>query len=429
MTDMVDSTEIEIEPYIIINNNVSESILSTTELTDITEKVENEIILNQDIAKNDESKVKADIAKNFEKDINLSKEIKSDPSAAQLDSETCNKGIEQLIQELQLNNDTDFIKWVPYEKFQEIEYLGHGGYGTTYFAKSKEGYINSINLGFGSRARNGEAIVILKHLNNSKEMITDYLNMVKSYNAESSQNRKRNVFGVLPYIPPEVLKGEPYTTAGDIYSLGGIMYEMATNRLPFSDCAHNEQLIYEICDGLRPQFPQDITPDIPQWFINLIYDCWENDPNKRPTAQGLGEIIASLSEANASDERKNRRMKGPSRGGPMLSSIYTKHPDAIFTSKLWPTLYELEQSGFISTASVFPSDLLEYKILPNDEQHLSESKDLLDDKELEESSSLSESYFLDFRSSESFNDSNDSDNTDDTEDFTFSESDAESFDN
>ncbi|RIB23347.1 kinase-like domain-containing protein [Gigaspora rosea] len=554
MTDVVDSTENEIEPYIIIDNIISESILNTSELTKLTNKVENEPILKPVQAKNDESEVKVDIDKNFEKDINLSKEIKFDLSAAQLeridslqnDSEMDNIEIEQLVQELQLDNNTDFIKWFSYEKFKDIEYLGHGGYGMTYCAKSKE--INHKNMGFGSRTRNGEAIVILKHLNNSKEMINNYLNMVKKHhqfikknhyfvkcygitqypktkeyvmvmeyirnndlhnclfvnhngikfesrknalititralaslhkegivhknlhsknilvnytnvryqkinfkpklddfglchpvNKESSvidlsQNRKRNVFGVLPYIPPEVLRGEPYTTAGDIYSLGGIMYEMATNRLPFSDCAHNTQLIYDICDGLRPQFPQDLTSDIPLWFINLIYECWENDPNKRPTAQGLGEIITNLSEANASDEKKNRRTKGPSRSGPMLSSVYTKHPDAIFTSQLWPTLFELDQSELISTVSASASDKILNNNnnikLPDDKPHLSESKDLLDvNNELEESSLLSESYFLDFKSTESFNDFSNSDNTDDTEDFTFSESDAEGFDN
>ncbi|KAF0358150.1 hypothetical protein F8M41_014474 [Gigaspora margarita] len=85
---MVDSTENEIEPYIIIDNIISESILNTSELTKITNKVENETILKPVQTKNDESEVKVDIDKNFEKDINLNKEIKFDLSAAQLEDQS-----------------------------------------------------------------------------------------------------------------------------------------------------------------------------------------------------------------------------------------------------------------------------------------------------------------------------------------------------
>ena len=40
-------------------------------------------------------------------------------------------------------------------------------------------------------------------------------------NKESDQ-----VVGVLPYIAPEVLNGQPYTQAADIYSLGMIIWSM-----------------------------------------------------------------------------------------------------------------------------------------------------------------------------------------------------------
>jgi len=48
---------------------------------------------------------------------------------------------------------------------------------------------------------------------------------------EGQQDDK--IFGVLPYIAPEVLKGEKYTRAADIYSLGTIMYEVLTGFKPF----------------------------------------------------------------------------------------------------------------------------------------------------------------------------------------------------
>jgi len=36
---------------------------------------------------------------------------------------------------------------------------------------------------------------------------------------------KKKVFGVLPYVAPEVLQGQPYTQMADIYSFGIVAYE------------------------------------------------------------------------------------------------------------------------------------------------------------------------------------------------------------
>ena len=39
-------------------------------------------------------------------------------------------------------------------------------------------------------------------------------------------SKTNDIYGVLPYIAPEVLRGKPYTKAADIYSFGIIMWEM-----------------------------------------------------------------------------------------------------------------------------------------------------------------------------------------------------------
>src|SRR3954469_16235721 len=47
------------------------------------------------------------------------------------------------------------------------------------------------------------------------------------------------IFGVIPYLAPEVLSGKPYTKESDIYSFGMIMWEHTTGKKPFYDRSHN----------------------------------------------------------------------------------------------------------------------------------------------------------------------------------------------
>ncbi|RIA86865.1 kinase-like domain-containing protein, partial [Glomus cerebriforme] len=79
-------------------------------------------------------------------------------------------------------------------------------------------------------------------------------------------------------MAPEIFRGQKYTKASDIYSLGMIMWEIMT---PFWDRNHDTELIIEICDGLRPPIitnePEDCN------YIDLMKKCWHSDPNKRPT--------------------------------------------------------------------------------------------------------------------------------------------------
>ncbi|RIA85136.1 kinase-like domain-containing protein, partial [Glomus cerebriforme] len=54
--------------------------------------------------------------------------------------------------------------------------------------------------------------------------ITD-MGLCKPADYNASENTK-NVYGILPYIAPEILRGQNYTKAADIYSFGIIMYEV-----------------------------------------------------------------------------------------------------------------------------------------------------------------------------------------------------------
>jgi serine/threonine protein kinase len=100
------------------------------------------------------------------------------------------------------------------------------------------------------------------------------------------------VYGIMPYVAPEVLRGDPYTQSADIYSFGMIMYFIATGRQPFSNYAHDQCLALDICNGLRPEVNE---PDVPRCYIDLMKRCWDSNPDSRPNTKEIHELITLFS--------------------------------------------------------------------------------------------------------------------------------------
>jgi serine/threonine protein kinase len=148
------------------------------------------------------------------------------------------------------------------------------------------------------------------------------------------------IYGVMPYVAPEVLRGEPYTQAADIYSFGMIMYFVATEKQPFSNCAHDNILALNICNGVRPEINE---PEAPKCYIDLMKRCWDSNPDNRPNAV---EVYRSIDFFNScqyhrqSNEDITRKQfeEADKYRKTNLSSIKNKqsstHPQAIYTSQL-----------------------------------------------------------------------------------------------
>ena len=136
---------------------------------------------------------------------------------------------------------------------------------------------------------------ILQFNNNNEygnTKITD-LGLAQSINNSKTSNSS-NVCGVLPYIAPEVLDGKPYTFASDVYSFGIIMVEVSTGKPPYGSVPHDEKLALAICNGLRPR----VAKGTPQRYVDLVNQCLDADPEKRPSAEKLLGIIVSWLDDN-----------------------------------------------------------------------------------------------------------------------------------
>src|SRR6266542_1497885 len=113
-----------------------------------------------------------------------------------------------------------------------------------------------------------------------------------------STNDDNEIYGIIPYMAPEILQGKEYTTASDIYSFGMIMWELMTGRMPFWDQKDDIELIIKICKGFRPS----IITNAPKGYIELMQECWNSDPNKRPTANDIIDIFEEKIIPNYNNE-------------------------------------------------------------------------------------------------------------------------------
>ncbi|GES97593.1 kinase-like domain-containing protein [Rhizophagus clarus] len=145
---------------------------------------------------------------------------------------------------------------------------------------------------------------------------------------------RSKIYGVMPYVAPEVLRGKPYTKAADIYSFGMVMYFAATGRQPFADRAHNVNLALVICGGTRPKLNEQKAP---KCYIELMKRCWDSDPDNRPDAIEIENIIYSYSfNLNGEikkqfEEAEKYRKANPSSIKIRIQSMM--HPQA-YTSRL-----------------------------------------------------------------------------------------------
>ncbi|RIB20779.1 kinase-like domain-containing protein [Gigaspora rosea] len=104
-----------------------------------------------------------------------------------------------------------------------------------------------------------------------------------------SKSKYDGIYGILPYVAPEVLNNQPYSKASDIYSFGIIMWEILYGKsVSYNQKLDMSQLCFFICySDLRPA----VNNGAPQCYVNLMKKCWDKNSDKRSSAKDLCEIF------------------------------------------------------------------------------------------------------------------------------------------
>ncbi|GBB97731.1 hypothetical protein RclHR1_03050020 [Rhizophagus clarus] len=223
------------------------------------------------------------------------------------------------------------IEWIPYSQITILEEIAEGGYGKIYkalingnivaikeFLNSSKHFLDEIKSlhrcyddkfeyiikchGIAKNPETNEFVFIMKlqaiHEKNvihrdfhSGNILVEIIGKIDQYligdlglsHPEYNTLSSNEIYGVMPYIAPEIFKGIAFSKASDIYSMGMIMWELTTSCKPFDNVEHDINLIYKILDGKRPI----ITDDTPEDFANLMKKCWSSDPKERPSAKQI----------------------------------------------------------------------------------------------------------------------------------------------
>jgi serine/threonine protein kinase len=93
--------------------------------------------------------------------------------------------------------------------------------------------------------------------------------------------------GTTHWMAPEMFANEEYTESVDIYGLGIVLWELASERHPYEGLSDYHISHAVSVKGLRPKIPNNV----PQEYARIMQACWQQSSSRRPTAQ---EVLSSL---------------------------------------------------------------------------------------------------------------------------------------
>lgn len=130
--------------------------------------------------------------------------------------------------------------------------------------------------------------------------------------AATSETITSNVMGSVHYTSPEQARGGYSDEKSDIYSLGVVLFEMLTGRVPFDGDTTVNIAIQHIQDAMPS--PREFVNDVPISIEQIIFKCTEKNSDRRYSS--MSDVIADLKQSLLTpDENFIKRIPSGGAGG------------------------------------------------------------------------------------------------------------------
>ncbi|CAG8463456.1 3773_t:CDS:2 [Acaulospora morrowiae] len=247
-----------------------------------------------------------------------------------------NSDIDEFIYKTQITAEfpEQVLEWIPETRLSELNQIGRGGYGTVFKSYSKVGRIRKWNPKANKWDRDEPMWVALKYITEEENSITEFLKEVNALHECLKINLySLDCYGITRH--PETKKyliAMRFVEEGDLRAYLSSNFANSTwvdrldrlwsfaidlrslhaanlvhrdlhagnmlfgkNRRNFisdlglacEDGQTMKDLVYDIYCGLRPP----VIKGTPESYVQLMMQCWDPDPEKRPTAHILAETL------------------------------------------------------------------------------------------------------------------------------------------